>query len=196
MTQDKRFLDKVAFLDSQQRLNLIPPETLVEQLPIHDHADILDIGAGTGYFTIALSEKTKGTVYALDLDDRMLTVIRQKASDRSITNIVGIRKRVEDILQAHVGISENSLDFVMASLVLHEVPALSQVLETVYTLMKSGGHLLCLEYEHDERILQGPPMSIRVGSAELKALLEKTGFEVARYEKINEATYTILAKKI
>ena len=196
MTQDKRFLDKVAFLDSQQRLNLIPPETLVEQLPIHDHADILDIGAGTGYFTIALSEKTKGTVYALDLDDRMLTVIRQKAPDRSITNIVGIRKRVEDILQAHVGISENSLDFVMASLVLHEVPALSQVLETVYTLMKSGGHLLCLEYEHDERILQGPPMSIRVGSAELKALLEKTGFEVARYEKINEATYTILAKKI
>ncbi len=196
MTQDKRFLDKVAFLDSQQRLNLIPPETLVEQLPIHDHADILDIGAGTGYFTIALAEKTKGTVYALDLDDRMLTVIRQKASDRSITNIVGIRKRVEDILQAHVGISENSLDFVMASLVLHEVPALSQVLETVYTLMKSGGHLLCLEYEHDERILQGPPMSIRVGSAELKALLEKTGFEVARYEKINEATYTILAKKI
>ena len=196
MTQDKRFLDKVAFLDSQQRLNLIPPETLVEQLPIHDHADILDIGAGTGYFTIALAEKTKGTVYALDLDDRMLTVIRQKASDRSITNIVGIRKRVEDILQAHVGISENSLDFVMASLVLHEVPALSQVLETVYALMKSGGHLLCLEYEHDERILQGPPMSIRVGSAELKALLEKTGFEVARYEKINEATYTILAKKI
>ena len=196
MTQDKRFLDKVAFLDSQQRLKKIPPETLVEQLPIHDHADILDIGAGTGYFTIALAEKTKGTVYALDLDDRMLTVIRQKASDRSITNIVGIRKRVEDILQAHVGISENSLDFVMASLVLHEVPALSQVLETVYTLMKSGGHLLCLEYEHDERILQGPPMSIRVGSAELKALLEKTGFEVARYEKINEATYTILAKKI
>ena len=196
MTQDKRFLDKVAFLDSQQRLNLIPPETLVEQLPIHDHADILDIGAGTGYFTIALAEKTKGTVYALDLDDRMLTVIRQKASDRSITNIVGIRKRVEDILQAHVGISENSLDFVMASLVLHEVPALSQVLETVYILMKSGEHLLCLEYEHDERILQGPPMSIRVESAELKALLEKTGFEVARYEKINEATYTILAKKI
>ena len=142
MTQDKRFLDKVAFLDSQQRLNLIPPETLISQMPIHDHADILDIGAGTGYFTIALAEKTKGTVYALDLDDRMLNVIHQKALERGIINIVGIRERVEDILLAHVGISENSLDFVMASLVLHEVPALSQVLETVYALMNSGGHLL------------------------------------------------------
>ena len=196
MTQDKRFLDKVAFLDSQQRLNLIPPETLVEQLPIHDHADILDIGAGTGYFTIALAEKTKGTVYALDLDDRMLNVIHQKALERGIINIVGIRERVEDILLAHVGISENSLDFVMASLVLHEVPALSQVLETVYALMNSGGHLLCLEYENDESILEGPPMHIRVGSTELRDLLKQTGFEIARYEKINEATYTILAKKI
>lgn len=196
MTQDKRFLDKVAFLDSQQRLNLIPPETLINQMPIHDHADILDIGAGTGYFTIALAEKTKGTVYALDLDDRMLNVIHQKALERGIINIVGIRERVEDILLAHVGISENSLDFVMASLVLHEVPALSQVLETVYALMNSGGHLLCLEYENDESILEGPPMHIRVGSTELRDLLKQTGFEIARYEKINEATYTILAKKI
>ncbi len=196
MTQDKRFLDKVAFLDSQQRLNLIPPETLISQMPIHDHADILDIGAGTGYFTIALAEKTKGTVYALDLDDRMLNVIHQKALERGIINIVGIRERVEDILLAHVGISENSLDFVMASLVLHEVPALSQVLETVYALMNSGGHLLCLEYENDESILEGPPMHIRVGSTELRDLLKQTGFEIARYEKINEATYTILAKKI
>ncbi len=196
MTQDKRFLDKVAFLDSQQRLNLIPPETLISQMPIHDHADILDIGAGTGYFTIALAEKTKGTVYALDLDDRMLNVIHQKALERGIINIVGIRERVEDILLAHVGISENSLDFVMASLVLHEVPALSQVLETVYALMNSGGHLLCLEYENDESILEGPPMHIRVGSTELRDLLKQTGVEVARYEKITEATYTILAKKI
>lgn len=196
MTHDQRFLDKVAFLDSQQRQNLIPPETLIEQMPIHDHADILDIGSGTGYFSIALAEKTEGTVYALDLDERMLGVIQQKALARGIKNIKTIRERVEDILQAHIGISESSLDFVMASLVLHEVSALSQVLETVYTLMKLGGHLLCLEYEHDESIVEGPPMHIRIGSVHLKSLLEQSGFEVVRYEKINEATYTILARKI
>lgn len=32
--QDKKFLTKIAFLDSRQRERLIPPESLISQMPI------------------------------------------------------------------------------------------------------------------------------------------------------------------
>ncbi|MGC6173422.1 hypothetical protein [Lacrimispora sp. 38-1] len=45
---DQKFLNKIAFLDSRQRELLIPPEALINQLPIQINQTLLDVGAGSG----------------------------------------------------------------------------------------------------------------------------------------------------
>lgn len=188
---DQKFLNKISFLDSKQRETLIPPETLIRQMPIQRDHTLLDVGAGSGFFTIPMAESTFGKVYALDPDRRMLSVIEAKAKEKGLKNI----EFVQDFLEG-LSLQNNSIDFTMASLLLHEVSSLSDALTKVHDMLKIDGHLLCLEYEKDEDILEGPPMDIRIGSDELERALTLCSFKVVKKTKINDAIYTILAVKL
>lgn len=187
---DQKFLTKIAFLDSSQRERLVPPEALISQMPIQKNHTLLDVGAGSGFFTIPMAESTSGKVYAMDPDERMLSVIATKAQEKGLTNIELLQDSIENL-----SIQNNSVDFVMASLILHEVSSLTKALANIVAVLKPGGHLLCLEYEKDDLIIEGPPMSIRIGSAELEKALSSMGFELVRTTKINDAIYTVLTVK-
>ncbi|PKM60658.1 MAG: SAM-dependent methyltransferase [Firmicutes bacterium HGW-Firmicutes-4] len=188
--QDQKFLTKIAFLDSKQRERLIPPEVLMNQMPIHNNHTLLDVGAGSGFFTIPLAARTMGKVYAMDPDKRMLNVIEAKANEKGLHNIESLQETIENL-----SLQNGSIDFVMASLILHEVTSLTTALSKIFKVLSVGGHLLCLEYEKDDLIIEGPPMSIRIKSKELEKLLLTTGFEIVKKTKINDAIYTVLAVK-
>lgn len=190
LDNDKKFLKKIAFLDSKQRENIIPPERLLSNLPIKKDHIVLDVGAGTGFFTIPMAEITSNEVYAMDLDLRMLNVIKSKAMEKKLENIKLIHESLE-----YLSLEKETIDFVMASLILHEVPSLKESLTKIFEIMKIGGFLLCLEYEKDESIVEGPPMDIRIHSSDLEKILLSIGFEIEKNSKINNAIYTILAKK-
>ncbi|MNM87626.1 Ubiquinone/menaquinone biosynthesis C-methyltransferase UbiE [compost metagenome] len=187
---NQNFLNKIAFLDSKQRVKLIPPEVLISQMPIEKNHTLLDIGAGSGFFTIPMAESTTNKVYAMDPDFRMLKVIEEKAKEKGITNIELIQDYLENLT-----IKNESIDFAMASLILHEVRSLSNALSKIYEVLKPGGHLLCLEYEKDDLIVEGPPMSIRISSENLEKTLTSIGFKLAKKTKINDAIYTMIAVK-
>ena len=187
---NQNFLNKIAFLDSKQRVKLIPPEVLISQMPIEKNHTLLDIGAGSGFFTIPMAESTTNKVYAMDPDFRMLKVIEEKAKEKGITNIELIQDYLENLT-----IENESIDFAMASLILHEVSSLSNALSKIYEVLKPGGHLLCLEYEKEELVVEGPPMSIRISSENLEKTLTSIGFKLAKKMKINDAIYTMIAVK-
>ncbi|KAF5087862.1 Ubiquinone/menaquinone biosynthesis C-methyltransferase UbiE [anaerobic digester metagenome] len=187
---DQKFLTKIAFLDSKQRERLIPPEVLINQMPIHKNHTLLDVGAGSGFFTIPMAVRTMGNVYAMDPDKRMLNVIEAKANEKGLHNIEPLQETIENL-----SLQNESIDFVMASLILHEVKSLPTALSKIFEVLSVGGHLLCLEYEKDDLIVEGPPMSIRIKSVELEKILLSTGFEIVTKRKINDAIYTVLAVK-
>jgi ubiquinone/menaquinone biosynthesis C-methylase UbiE len=188
--QDQKFLTKMAFLDSKQRERLIPPEVLISQIPIQNNHALLDVGAGSGFFTIPMAERTSNKVYAMDPDKRMLSVIEAKAKEKGLHNIEPLQETIENL-----SLQNDSIDFVMASLILHEVKSLTIALTKIFEVLSVGGHLLCLEYEKDDLIIEGPPMSIRIKSEELEKILLTTGFEIVKKTKINDAIYTVLAVK-
>lgn len=188
--QDQNFLTKIAFLDSRQRERLIPPEVLISQMPIQKNHTLLDVGAGSGFFTIPMAERTTKKVYAMDPDKRMLSVIEDKAKEKGLNNIELIQEYIENL-----SIQDNSIDFAMASLILHEVKSLTKALTKIVEVLKPGGHLLCLEYEKDDLITEGPPMSIRIRSEELEKTLSLIGFGIVKKTTINDAIYTVLAIK-
>ena len=188
--QEQNFLTKMAFLESKQRERLIAPEILIGQMPIQNNHTLLDVGAGSGFFTIHMAEKTTNKVYAMDPDKRMLGVIEAKAKEKGINNIESLQETIENL-----SLQDESIDFVMASLILHEVKSLNIALTKIFDVMAVGGHLLCLEYEKDDLIIEGPPMSIRIQSGELEKSLSTIGFDIVKSSKINDAIYTILVVK-
>lgn len=187
---EKKFMDKVAFLDGIQRKQLLPPEEILDMLSINKSDRILDVGAGSGYLTIPIAKRVNETVFALDMDQRMLKVIQTKSQDENIGNIELVHGEIENI-----PLPVESVDIVLASLILHEVRPLSKVLQQINSVLKTGGHFLCLEYEKDENYVQGPPMDIRIHSSKMEEELINAGFSVVQKVFPQEAIYIMIAKK-
>ncbi len=187
---DQNFLKKIDFLDGVIRKKMLPPEEILNLLPMQKKSCVLDAGAGSGYLTIPAAIRTNGTVYALDMDPRMLNVIRSKAISENITNIQLIQGGI-----APIPMADNSVDVVLASLILHEVGPLSPVLGQMHRVLKVGGYFLCIEYEKDESAVEGPPMHIRIPSTEMEKELISAGFIIEQKRFIKETIYIITARK-
>lgn len=186
----QNFMTKIEFLDSAMRQRTLPPEQILSMLPIQKEDRILDAGAGSGYLTIPAAKQTAGTVFALDMDERMLGVIEAKANAESISNIRLIEGSIESI-----SLPDSSVDIAIASLILHEVHSLPVVFAEINRVLKTGGHILCLEYEKEESNVEGPPMHIRIPSADMEQALSVAGFEVAQKAIPKEPIYIITATK-
>ncbi|MGG1573502.1 class I SAM-dependent methyltransferase [Fictibacillus sp. NRS-1165] len=161
-------------LDMPERRRLLPPEKLLGMLPIKNSDVILDLGAGTGYFSIPASKLTKGTVYALDIEAEMLDVIKSHTEEQGISNIQLLQGSVQNI-----PLSDSTVDVVIASLVLHAVDPLSKGMSEIQRIMKTGAYLLCFEWERTESRL-GPPLSIRVSSSHMEKAFLDAGLKVVK----------------
>ncbi|PWU69836.1 MULTISPECIES: class I SAM-dependent methyltransferase [Gracilibacillus] len=186
MEGKKHFMKKVEFLENPEKRGGILPEELLDMLPIQQTDTFLDLGAGTGYLTIPAAKRVKGSVFALDIDDQMLALIHSKAKKEHLTNIQTINSRIEDI-----SLPSHSIDFSIASLVLHEIEPLSESLQQIKRVLKSGGYFVCVEFEKKD---SPAPHHPRISSTMMEEKIRNTGLEVIeRYPK--EEIYIIVAQK-
>ncbi|WP_052475845.1 class I SAM-dependent methyltransferase [Cohnella kolymensis] len=107
--------EHLAKLDNPERRAMLPPEPLIAKLGVKGEVAVLDLGAGTGYFTLPIAQITDGTVYALDVEPKMLETIKNKAEEKGMENI----RYVEGTLE-QIPMEDATIDRVVASLVLHE----------------------------------------------------------------------------
>lgn len=184
----KRLAKKVEFLDNPDRRGDIPPEKLMHMLPIKKADTILDLGAGTGYFTIPLAkENLEGSVYALDIDSNMLEIVKFKAEKEKITNIKTLKSSIDEN-----PLPEHSVDLVFASLVLHEVKPLSYSLQQIKQVLKPNGNFVCIEFEKKDNPSHNHP---RISSAAMEQEMKVVGFQVTKILYPTDDIYIIFAKK-
>ncbi|HET8668683.1 MAG TPA: methyltransferase domain-containing protein [Terriglobales bacterium] len=74
------------------------PKEVIEKLAIAPGSRVADVGAGGGYFTwyLAGAVGSQGTVYAVDIDETALSIIKNEMHARGITNVVPIHAEPGD----------------------------------------------------------------------------------------------------
>ena len=74
------------------------PKEVVEKLALAPGARVADIGAGGGYFTWHLADAVgpNGMVYAVDVDETGLEIIRKELQTRDVKNVVPIHAEPMD----------------------------------------------------------------------------------------------------
>ena len=74
------------------------PREVIAVLAIKPGSRVADLGAGGGYFTWRLAEAIgpQGMVYAVEIDDTALKIIREEMTSRGITNVVPIHAESHD----------------------------------------------------------------------------------------------------
>ena len=133
-----------------------------------------DLGSGGGAFTLALADllESGGRIVSIDRDPRALRgqaeALRLRFPD------VTVDQRVADFSRP-LGLA--GLDGIVMANSLHFVRNKGPVLELVRGYLRSGGHLVLVEYDTDHG---NPWVPYPVSWARLPTLLENAGFHDPR----------------
>ncbi|VVB70021.1 Putative arsenite methyltransferase [uncultured archaeon] len=103
---------------------------------------VLDVGCGPGTFSIAMAKMVgeSGKVIAVDLQEEMLQILREKAVNLGLESRIFTHKSDPD----RIGVSLK-VDFVLAFYMVHEVPDSKAFLKEIVSLLKPKGKLLIVE---------------------------------------------------
>lgn len=177
---------RMARLDSPERRKLLPRENILPLLDVETHHSILDVGAGAGYFTFPLAQQTTHTVYALDIEQDMLSYIKKQMDIQEIENIKLIHGKIENM-----PLEDNHVHRIIASMVLHEVRPLLKALEEIYRVLHPGGRFVCIDWMTDKN----DPRPNRIHSSAMKKAAEKVGFQHCSLTFPSQSVYALTFKK-
>jgi ubiquinone/menaquinone biosynthesis C-methylase UbiE len=168
-----------AWLDRAEREMEEAPEKALDALAIKKGSTVADIGAGSGYFTVRLSQRVgaSGRVFATDLQPEMLHLLRARLAERGIANVSLIQGAIDD-----PKLPALSIDLALLVDVYHEFSAPQAMLRRIREALKPAGRLVLLEYRKED-----PNVPIRfehkMSIAEAKAEVEDERFHLVTVDE-------------
>jgi len=164
-----------AWLERSERLQEEEPDLAISILKIPKGAAVADIGAGSGYMTIRLSDRVgpAGTVFATDVQPQMIEILRRRLAAKHITNVTLVQGAVDD-----PRLPPASVDLELMVDVYHELSEPQAMLRGLRAALKPGGRLVLLEYRKEDRSIPIKPEH-KMSVAEAKLEVEHEGFTLA-----------------
>lgn len=136
-------------MERPERAQYQQPEKVIETLSLTPGMVVIDIGAGSGYFTRRLAESVgdKGRVIAIDVEQKMLNYNKGKLEK------LGLANRVRFILAEPEGpvFSGNNADIVFLCDVYHHLEHHVDYLANTKPALKPNGRVVIIDYYKDER---------------------------------------------
>jgi ubiquinone/menaquinone biosynthesis C-methylase UbiE len=99
----------------------------------------LEIGVGTGYYSLDLAEwvAPEGTLELFDLQQEFLDHVMRRAEERGLTNLVPTQGDATNLPH-----EDASVDAVVLTAVLGEIPDTAAALREIRRVLKPGGRLV------------------------------------------------------
>ncbi|HXK38080.1 MAG TPA: class I SAM-dependent methyltransferase [Candidatus Paceibacterota bacterium] len=156
----------------------IDPKEVIAQLPLSGTEIAIDLGAGSGVYTLELAKILAdggGKVYAVDVQQDMLTRLAHTVSDEHLSNVAFVHADIEQ--QGGVHLADGMADLVVISNTLYCTEHRDVVLLEAARLLRPRGHLLLIDWSGPYKGMG--PEAAQVVSKQLGAeLAKKAGFDV------------------
>ena len=155
--------------ESPERDAYQKPEKVLDALGDLQGKSIMDIGAGSGYFSVKLSKRV-GQVIAADVSKEFQEFLKKRIEKENITNI-SLRLLPFDSPE----LKDGEVDMVFMSNTYHHIDHRPRYFSLVKKGIKSGGSLVIIDYVKSD-IPVGPPTEHKVSMDQIIAELKKAGF--------------------
>ncbi len=142
--------EAAGWLDRPEREEEEKPSKLLELLAIKQGQVVADVGAGSGYHALRIAKLVgdKGRVYAVDIQEEMLTIIADKAKKQKLGNVEGVLGKIDD-----PKLPKGKVDLVILVDVYHEFSHPYEMMQGIVKSLKPGGRVAFVEYRaEDERV--------------------------------------------
>ena len=164
----------INFLDQESRKAWQKPEEVVAALQLKGHERVLDLGAGSGYFSFPIAEKLPlGRLFAADVEPEMVRHIHHKAMAQGAKNI-----EVLLIDSEKPQIPEN-IDIVFICDVLHHVKSPTEWLSGISAQLPPGAKMHIIEFKPGD-LPNGPPESVKMAPEKLVEIAQNSGFKLEK----------------
>lgn len=112
---------------------------------VREGMTVLEPGPGMGFFTIELARMVgpKGRVIAVDVQERMLRVLKKKARKAGLSSRIDARPVPGESME--LGDLARSVDFTLAHAVVHEIPSCENFFREAAAACRSGASMLLVE---------------------------------------------------
>ncbi len=122
------------------------PLANVSQFDLPEGSVVVDIGAGTGHYTIPLGKKvgTTGKVYAVDVQKELLDKLKSRAREEHISNIEIVWADGERA--GGTGLRDGIATAVLFSNVLFQMPEKPEALKEAMRVLRPGGAVYIIDW--------------------------------------------------
>jgi ubiquinone/menaquinone biosynthesis C-methylase UbiE len=168
------------------------PVKNLKTLALREDDIVADLGAGTGFYSIALGHIIpRGKVYAVDIVRDFLTTIRNKAVDARLNNIEILWGNVEKPGGTLLG--DERMDAVVASNVLFQIEDKESFIEEIKRILKPKGRVLFLDWSPESSVF-----NLKKGIPKDKAfeMFERKGFMLQQDINTGEHHYGMILIKL
>ena len=146
----------------------------VEAIDVAPNAVIADIGAGTGYYSFRLAKKVpKGKVYAVDIQDEMIDMLKQKKAQIKDSVVEVVKSSVKSL-----NLPDNSVDLAIMVDVYHELEYPQEMLQALKKALKPTGKILLIEYRGEDPTVPIKPLH-KTTVAQLNKEFNANGFKLS-----------------
>ena len=175
--------------ESPERDAYQKPDKVINYLGNLENKTIMDIGAGSGYFSVPLADKAK-KVIAADVNQEFLDYIKSRVEDNNIKNI-----EVRKIPYDSPDLKEKEVDMVLIVNTYHHINNRSDYFSKVKQGLTTDGELVIIDFFKTE-VLVGPKVDHKFSIDEVIAELKLAGFESFEVEvNLLPFQYIIKTKK-
>jgi ubiquinone/menaquinone biosynthesis C-methylase UbiE len=172
-------------LDAPERALWLPPEEIVAAVGVRD------IGAGTGYFALPLAQAAgaDGIVHALDAQEEMLDLLKEKLPFSGSGNIHLMQAEADS-----TGLPDACCSLAFLANVWHEFDDRSLVLREARRILLRGGRIAIVDWRPDVERVAGPPLDHRLAAALTMRELSFAGFVSINHVNVGSYHWLVRAE--
>lgn len=169
----------------------IDPIEILNKLDLKDDMIVADFGCGSGGWVIPLAKRLEqGIIYAIDLQEEMLSVLESKLKAENIQNVRKILSDVED--KKDLKLSPLSCDLILMTNLLFQAEDKKQVFKQAQRLLKPNGRILIVDWKPNNLL---EPEKGKVSADEVKKMAKEFNFELKNEFPAGSYHYVLVFEK-
>jgi ubiquinone/menaquinone biosynthesis C-methylase UbiE len=162
--------------ESPERNKWQKPDEVVRELDLKPGQTVVDIGAGTGYFTrrFAAAVGPTGRALGLDVEPAMVAYMQKDAKKLGLKNYQARVVKPDD-----AELAPNSVDLIFLCDTFHHLENRSDYFHRLIPALKPDGRVAIVDF-HKRPTPVGPPAAMKVSLSEVQAEMKKAGYKMTR----------------
>jgi len=178
--------DLVKRFESPERDAYQQPEKVLQYLGEVAGKTIMDIGAGSGYFSVKLAKKG-ASVIAADVNEEFQDYLRNRIEENKLAHIE-LRKIPYD----SPDLKDNEVDIALMVNTYHHIEDRVDYFKKVKAGIKENGEVVIIDFFKSDTPV-GPPVEYKISMDQIVAELKNAGFDHFQLE-VNLLPYQFIVK--